>query len=103
MKKGKFVFLHDVDQDDEDEIKGLSGKWGFKEDTELFDEYSQITFRIIENEDTEEDNNRLYNEIRKIIEDDLSNLLGHKVTIKNENGFYQWDNDAESGTWFKLS
>jgi hypothetical protein len=101
MKNGKFVFIHDVEQDDEDQINGLTGKWGFNEDTELFKEYSEITFKMIENEDTDEDNNRLYNEIRKIVEDDLSNILGYNVTIKNGD-YYSWDNDAEAGQWYKI-
>jgi hypothetical protein len=102
-REGKYVFLWDIENDDYDEIKqGLEGEWSFLEG-DLFDEYNQITQRIVEGEDTDQDNNRLYNEIRKIVEDDISSIVGYKVTITEDNKFYNWDNYEENGKWYKVN
>ena len=53
-----------------------------------------------EGKDTDEDGKRL-NDIIKIVEQDISDILGYQVTI-SDNGLFYIDNDTEPGKWFKV-
>jgi hypothetical protein len=106
-REGAFVYLYDIDkdQDDEDTINGLEGKWSFNPNTvggeALEDELEEIRFKISEEQDTDEDNKR-QEEIAIMIEKDISKILGYNVTIQS-NTFIYFDNDAEPGRWFKIN
>ena len=101
-RKGKHVYLYNInqDQDDEDTEDGITGTWSFTKDDKLSQELAEITFRMSEGKDTDEDGKRL-NEIIKIVEQDISDVVGYRVTI-SDNGLFYLDNDTELGKWFKV-
>lgn len=99
---GKHVYLYDINQDhdDRDTKAGITGTWSFTKDDKLSQELAEITFRMSEGKDTDEDGKRL-NEIIKIVEQDISDVVGYRVTI-SDNGLFYLDNDTELGKWFKV-
>ena len=101
-RKGKHVYLCNInqDQDDEDTKAGITGTWSFAKDDKLSQELAEITFRMSEGKDTDEDGKRL-NEIIKIVEQDISDVVGYRATI-SDNGLFYLDNDTELGKWFKV-
>ncbi len=101
-RKGKHLYLYNIDQkqDDEETKTGLTGTWSFTEDDKLSQELVEITFRMSEGKDTDNDGKRL-NDIIKIVEQDISDILGYQVTI-SDNCLFYIDNDTEPGKWFKI-
>ena len=79
---------------------GITGTWSFTKDDKLSQELEEITFRMSEGKDTDKDGKRL-NEIIKIVEQDISDVVGYRATI-SDNGLFYLDNDTELGKWFKV-
>jgi len=104
-KCGIYTCLNEIDEEDEDDVNGLTGNWYFNEDTEdgkaLYDEWCEIRFRIADNEDTDEDEERRQ-EIADILDKDLTKIIGYPVTIR-DGDFIMFDNEEIPGEWYKKS
>lgn len=110
MTYGIYTCLGEIDEDNEDEIKGLEGTWYYNEDTKaglrLKEELEELNFKVFNDTETDQDYQRRI-EIAKIIDKDLSQVIGYPVTIEFKDRYglsYYWgfDNDEQIGEWRKL-
>lgn len=80
------------------------GEWVFNEFTDegeaLKQEYNEINLRTMREQEEAEDYKTLI-AFARMIDYDLSAVLGYKVTIVQK-GWFGFESDEENGRWFKV-
>lgn len=114
---GKYVGLEDIDEDNEDEVQGLTGKYYYNTDTNEGTALRDMIYNLFYLDNTNEYDENPINQdqavkdgkdfdiirekIADIIDRDLSSILGYEVTIRTSETHTSFDNEDNEGEWIK--